>query len=49
MLETPNSATLCTAALEGVGVALVNPLTAPDYVPAGLQIRPFNPAITFQT
>jgi DNA-binding transcriptional LysR family regulator len=49
VLETPNSATLCTAALEGVGVALVNPLTALDHLPAGLRIRPFSPAITFHT
>jgi DNA-binding transcriptional LysR family regulator len=49
VLETPNSATLCTAALEGVGVALVNPLTALDYLPAGLQIRPISAPVTFHT
>jgi DNA-binding transcriptional LysR family regulator len=49
VLETTNSATLCTAVVEGVGIALVNPLTALDYLPAGLQIRPFSPALTFHT
>lgn len=47
VVETPYSSTLCALALEGVGVALVNPLTALTYLPLGLQLRRFQPAIEF--
>lgn len=48
-VETPYSATLCALALQGVGVSLVNPLTALTYLPLGLQIRRFVPAIEFHS
>ncbi|MGO7335770.1 LysR substrate-binding domain-containing protein [Rhizobium leguminosarum] len=48
-LETRYSATICSCVLEGLGVAIVNPFTASDYIPLGLAARPVLPEITFQT
>lgn len=47
--ETPNSATVCALALEGVGVGLVNPLAADGFVERGLVFRPFKPDVPFKS
>jgi DNA-binding transcriptional LysR family regulator len=47
VVETPNSATICALALEGVGVGLVNPAAAEGYIKRGLLFKPFEPAVYF--
>jgi DNA-binding transcriptional LysR family regulator len=48
-LETQYSATLCTLAAAGLGVALVNPLVAADQAKGlPIVIRPFVPAVPFR-
>ena len=47
--ETPNSATVCALALEGVGVGLVNPLAADGFVERGLIFRRFEPQVQFKS
>jgi len=49
VLETPFSITVCAMALAGLGCGLVNPLTARGFVPQGLVLRPFLPAVHFRT
>ena len=48
-IETRYSATICSCVLEGLGVAVVNPFTASDYVTLGLEARPLVPQIMFET
>jgi DNA-binding transcriptional LysR family regulator len=47
IVETTYGVTICELALEGVGVGLVNPIIASDYVERGLVVRPFEPAVLF--
>ncbi len=47
VMETHSAAALCAMALQGIGVAVVNPLTALDYAKQGLQIRRFAVSIPF--
>jgi DNA-binding transcriptional LysR family regulator len=49
LIETPFAATVCGCVLEGLGVSIVNPFTADDFVDRGIVIRPFAPAIPLQT
>ncbi len=49
VLETPYSTTICAMVQAGLGVGMVNPMTAEPYVGRGLRIIPFNPAIFFRT
>lgn len=49
VVETPASATVCALALEGVGVGLVNPLSADGYSQRGLIFKPYEPAVYFKT
>lgn len=49
VVETPNSASVCALALEGVGVGLTNPAAAEGYAARGAVFRPFEPAIYFQS
>lgn len=42
VIETSNSAAACAMALRGAGVAIINPLTALDYVSSGLVMRRFS-------
>lgn len=49
VVETPNSATICTLALNGVGVGLVNPASAEGFAERGLVLRPFEPAVYFKS
>ena len=46
-LETQPSAIACSMVVRGIGVALVDPLTAAFYGPNRLVIRPFEPSIPF--
>jgi DNA-binding transcriptional LysR family regulator len=46
-VETQPSSIACSMALRGLGVALVDPLTADFYGPRRLASRPFEPAIPF--
>ncbi|RWK40945.1 LysR substrate-binding domain-containing protein [Mesorhizobium sp.] len=47
--ETPNSATVCALALEGVGVGVVNPLSTDGFAERGLVFRPLQPAVQFKS
>ncbi len=49
VVETPFSATACALALEGVGVALVNPGAIDGFRERGLVLRPFEPEVLFRT
>lgn len=49
LLETPYSTTVCAMVQAGIGVGLVNRLTAEIYLDRGLVLRPFEPAIYFRT
>lgn len=49
VVETPNSASICALALEGVGIGLTNPAAAEGYAARGAVFRPFEPAIYFQS
>ena len=49
VVETPNSATVCALALEGVGIGLANPLAIEGFVERGLLLRPFEPDVYFKT
>ncbi|KQM55528.1 transcriptional regulator [Pseudomonas sp. Leaf15] len=47
VVETHNASAVCATVNLGVGVAIVNPLTALDYVGRGLQIRRFSHSISY--
>lgn len=49
VVETPNSATVCALALEGVGIGLVNPMATDGYAERGLLLRPFEPEVYFKS
>lgn len=49
VIETPNSATICALALEGVGIGLTNPAAADGFAERGLIFRPFEPAVYFKS
>jgi DNA-binding transcriptional LysR family regulator len=44
IVETTYAVNVCFLALQNVGVSLVNPMIAAEFVPLGLQVRPFRPA-----
>ena len=46
-LDTHSAASVCAMVREGVGLAIVNPLTALDYAGQGLQIRRFGVSLPF--
>jgi DNA-binding transcriptional LysR family regulator len=48
VMETPYSITACELARCGVGLALVHPLVALDFVPRGLVIKRLAPEVFFQ-
>jgi len=48
-VETPNAATVCALALEGVGIGLTNPMATDGYAMRGVQFRPFEPEIYFKS
>lgn len=47
VIETNAGATVCSLALEGIGIGIVNALIASDFMPRGLVVKPFEPAISF--
>lgn len=47
LVETPYAATICEMALNGLGVGLVNPITALAYLERGLVLRAFELEIPF--
>ena len=49
VVETPNSATVCALALEGIGVGVVHPLSADGFAERGLIFRPFQPTVHFKS
>jgi len=46
-IETPYSLTICEMARLGLGVGLVNPIVAYDFMNTDLVIRPFSSAVMF--
>lgn len=47
-LETQYAATICAAVIEGLGVSIVNPFVAPDFLPRGIVIKRFRPEIMIE-
>ena len=47
VLETHSAASVCAMVKEGVGVSIVNPLTALDYANNGVHVRPFSIEVPF--
>ena len=48
IVETPTAVSVCTFVRQGLGVAIVNPLTALDFGGRGLNIRPLRPSLPFR-
>lgn len=46
-VETPYSITICEMARQGVGIGLINPIAAYDFLDSNLVIRPFSHDIIF--
>lgn len=46
-IETPYSITICEMARLGIGIGLVNPIVARDFIDTDLVIRPFSDAVYF--
>ncbi|TAZ47117.1 LysR family transcriptional regulator (plasmid) [Rhizobium leguminosarum] len=49
VIETPFAITACALALEGVGLAIVNPLAIDGFAQRGLIFRPFEPSVYFKS
>jgi len=49
VLETPYSTTVCAMVAAGIGVGLVDVVTAGPFLGRGLVLRPFKPDLFFQT
>nr|WP_113864928.1 LysR family transcriptional regulator [Brenneria salicis]NMN90648.1 DNA-binding transcriptional LysR family regulator [Brenneria salicis ATCC 15712 = DSM 30166]RBP66856.1 DNA-binding transcriptional LysR family regulator [Brenneria salicis ATCC 15712 = DSM 30166]RLM32160.1 LysR family transcriptional regulator [Brenneria salicis ATCC 15712 = DSM 30166] len=47
VLETHNAASVCAMVRAGVGLSIVNPLTALDYAASGIAVRPFSIDVPF--
>lgn len=48
IVETPTAVSVCAFVRQGLGVAIVNPLTALDFVGRGLHIRPLTRSFPFR-
>ncbi|AVJ28735.1 LysR family transcriptional regulator [Achromobacter spanius] len=48
IVETPTAVSVCTFVRQGLGLAIVNPLTALDFVGRGLHIRPLTLSFPFR-
>lgn len=48
-LETPYAATVCSLVALGLGVSIVSPMVALEYLHMGIETRPFRPHIRFST
>ncbi len=49
VMETPYSTTICAMVAAGIGIGLVDPLTAEPYIGRGLTLKAFEPALHFRT
>lgn len=49
VMETPYSTTICAMVAAGIGIGLVDPLTAEPYIGRGLTLKTFEPALHFRT
>lgn len=49
VIETPFAITACALALEGIGLAIVNPLAIDGFALRGLTFRPFEPSVYFKS
>jgi DNA-binding transcriptional LysR family regulator len=49
LFETPYGATICQMVGLGLGLSIVNPIVARDYLHTGIHMRPFRPAIRCQS
>ncbi|MEQ8291185.1 MAG: LysR substrate-binding domain-containing protein [Roseovarius sp.] len=49
ILETPYATTICAMVAAGLGVGLVDPLTAEPFEGRGMVLRPFEPEVHFRT
>ncbi|MGA1834143.1 LysR substrate-binding domain-containing protein [Rhizobium wenxiniae] len=49
VIETPFAITACALVLEGVGIAIVNPLSIDGFTERGVVFRPFEPAVYFKS
>lgn len=49
VMETPYSTTVCSMIQAGLGVGVVNPLTAEPYLNNGLSLRPFSAEVHFRS
>jgi DNA-binding transcriptional LysR family regulator len=47
-IETQYAATVCACVAEGLGVSIVNPFVALDWVGRGIVVKPFRPAIMIE-
>ncbi|MFB4340364.1 LysR family transcriptional regulator [Pantoea sp. CS_6] len=47
VMETHSAASVCAMVQAGVGISVVNPLTALDYADSGIVMRPFSVAVPF--
>ncbi len=47
LVETPYAASVCEMALSGMGIGVVNPITALEYAQRGLAVRPLSLEISF--
>lgn len=47
VVETHSAASICAMVRAGVGIAVVNPLTALDYADSGIVIRRFSISVPF--
>lgn len=47
VLETHNAASVCAMVSTGIGVSIINPLSALEYVKNGLVVRPFSVTVPF--
>ena len=48
IVETPTAVSVCTFVRQGLGLAIVNPLTALDFAGRGLHIRPLVRSFPFR-
>lgn len=48
IVETPSAVSVCAFVRQGLGVAIVNPLTALDFIGNGLQVRPLMRSFPFR-
>ena len=47
-VETQYAATICACVLEGLGVSIVNPFVALDFIDRGILVRRFEPEILIE-